>query len=268
MTTRLLEHLEDRRAGGAKLLVPYVMAGIPDTRGFQRVLEELGPHADAIEVGLPYSDPLMDGPVIASAGERALRAGVGPQAAVQMVAGVPEGPAPRVLMTYYNPIHRLGEAVFCRTASDAGVAGLIVPDLPLEESTELRRIAADHGLAWIPLVAPTSAPARVTALAETCSGFVYAVSSLGVTGVRSTLSERAAAVVDACRDATDKPVLVGIGVSTAQHALEATESADGVVIGSAVVAALLQEGVEAAVSFVRGVRDALDGAADGSSGSS
>lgn len=258
MSTGLLEHLEARRAAG-KLLVPYLMAGIPDELGFRRALQELAGPADAIEVGLPFSDPLMDGPVIAAAGERALRAGIGPRAALDLVAEVATG-APRVVMTYYNPIHRLGEAHFCRAAADAGLSGLIVPDLPLEESTGLRKVAAEHGLAWIPLVAPTSSPARVKALAETCTGFVYAVSSLGVTGVRTTLSERAAAVVDACREATDLPVLVGIGVSTAEHAVEATRSADGVVIGSAVVGALLQEGVEAAVSFVQGVREALDGA--------
>lgn len=266
MTTSLLEHLDARRADERKLLVPYLMAGIPDGPGFRRVLEELGPHADAIEVGLPYSDPLMDGPVIASAGERALRAGVGPKAALELAGEVPEGPAPRVVMTYFNPIHRVGAATFCRTAAEAGIKGLIVPDLPLEESSELRGIAADHDLAWIPLVAPTSAPERVKALVETCTGFVYAVSSLGVTGVRSTLSERAAAVVEACRAATDLPVLVGIGVSTAEHAIEATRSADGVVIGSAVVATLVQEGVDAAVSFVSGVRNALDRAADKASG--
>ena len=260
MTTPLLEHLESQRSGGRKLLVPYVMAGIPDATGFRQVLDQLGPFADAIEVGLPFSDPLMDGPVIASAGERALRAGVGPRAALELVQQVAVGPAPRVVMTYYNPIHRVGESGFCRVVADAGVTGLIVPDLPLEESSGLRKAASDHDLAWIPLVAPTSSEARVEALVETCTGFVYAVSSLGVTGVRTTLSERAAAVVDACRAATDLPVLVGIGVSTPAHAVEATQSADGVVIGSAVVGALMQEGVEAAVSFVQSVRDALDGA--------
>lgn len=259
MPTALLEHLETRRAAG-KLLVPYLMAGIPDELGFRRVLGEMAGYADAIEVGLPFSDPLMDGPVIASAGERALRAGIGPRAALALVRGVPVTTAPRVVMTYYNPIHRVGEAEFCDAATSAGLSGLIVPDLPLEESAALRKAAAERDLAWIPLVAPTSSPARVEALADTCTGFVYAVSSLGVTGVRTTLSERAAAVVDACRQATDLPVLVGIGVSTAQHAIEASRSADGVVIGSAVVGALMQEGVEAAVSFIQGVRDALDGA--------
>lgn len=261
--TSLLHHLVTRRDQKRKLLVPYVMAGIPDAAGFVRCLEEIAASADAVEVGLPFSDPLMDGPVIASAGERALRSGIGPRASLQLLAGAPETLAPRVVMTYYNPIHRLGEDAFCQAVTGAGARGLIVPDLPLEESAKLRRSAARHDLAWIPLIAPTSSPERVKALVETCTGFVYAVSSLGVTGVRSTLSQRAEKVVEACRTATDLPVLVGIGVSNPRQAIEATRRADGVVMGSAVVGRLMQEGVEAAVSFVQSVRDALDADAQG-----
>ncbi|HJR44075.1 MAG TPA: tryptophan synthase subunit alpha [Actinomycetota bacterium] len=259
--TKLLEHLEGRRRAERKLLVPYLMAGAPEASVFGPALAALDEVADAIEVGLPYSDPLMDGPVIASAGERALRNGTGPHAALELLARAPASGVPRVVMTYYNPIHRVGEAEFCRRCADAGAAGLIVPDLPLEESADLRAAAAAAGLAWIPLVAPTSPPARVSALAETCTGFVYAVSALGVTGLRTSLSERAAAVVNACRAATDLPVLVGIGVSTAAQAVEASEGSDGVVIGSAVVRLLMEEGVEATGAFVRDVRDALDGSA-------
>ena len=256
--TALLEHLDQRRSGGRKLLVPYLMAGVPDRASFADALAAISASADALEVGLPFSDPLMDGPVIASAGERALRNGIGPGVALDLIASATDLKAPKVVMTYYNPIHRVGEAEFCRRASAAGVAGLIVPDLPLEESGDLRGEAAAHGLAWIPLVAPTSSPERVAALAATCTGFVYAVSSLGVTGVRASLSERAAAVTATCREATDRPILVGIGVSSAEHAVEATRSADGVVIGSAVVAALVDEGIAAAIGFVEGVRTALD----------
>ena len=258
--TALLDHLESKRRDGRKLLVPYLLGGVPDRDGFTAALTAISRSADAVEVGLPYSDPLMDGPVIASAGERALRNGIGPAAAMELVGAAQDVEAPRVVMTYYNPIHRVGAARFCDSAVAAGVAGLIVPDLPLEESGELRRAVADRGLAWIPLVAPTSSPSRVAALAATCTGFVYAVSSLGVTGVRASLSERAAAVTAACRAETDLPVLVGIGVSTAEHAVEATRSADGVVVGSAVVAALLDEGLPAAVTFVEGLRSALDAA--------
>lgn len=256
--TELLDHLERKRQDARKLLVPYLMGGVPDRDSFAAALAAISHSADAIEVGLPYSDPLMDGPVIASAGERALRNGIGPSVALDLVAGAVDVQAPRVVMTYYNPIHRVGESEFCARAAAAGVSGLIVPDLPLEESGELRKAAAERGLAWIPLVAPTSPPERVAALAATCTGFVYAVSSLGVTGVRASLSERAAAVTAACREATDLPILVGIGVSSAEHAVEATRSADGVVVGSAVVAALVNEGLPAAAAFVQGLRSALD----------
>jgi tryptophan synthase alpha chain len=234
------------------------MAGAPDPATFREALSAISASADAVEVGLPFSDPLMDGPVIAAAGERALRNGIGPAIALDLVASANKVAAPKVVMTYYNPIHRVGEGEFCERAVAAGVAGLIVPDLPLEESAQLREQAGQRGLAWIPLVAPTSSRERVEALAATCTGFVYAVSSLGVTGLRASLSERAAAVTAACREATDRPILVGIGVSSAEHAVEATRSADGVVVGSAVVAALVDEGISAAVGFVQGVRTALD----------
>lgn len=252
----LLDHLRGRLEGG-KLLVPYVMGGVPDERSFVAAASAIGELADALEIGLPYSDPLMDGPVIAAAGERALRAGTGPLEALDLARGI-NGATPRLAMTYYNPIHRVGEAAFCERAAGAGFAGLIVPDLPLEESASLRAAAADAGLAWVPLVAPTSPSARVEAIVATCTGFVYAVSTLGVTGARESLSERAARVVSACREFTDLPVLVGIGVSTAEHAREAVRAADGVVIGSAVVQRLLESGVDATTEFLAGVRAALD----------
>ena len=254
--TDLQRSFEELRASGRKLLVPYVMGGIPDRIGFGRVLSAVAEHADAIEVGLPFSDPLMDGPVVAAAGERAIAGGVGPHDAIELVE---PGPAPLIAMTYYNPIHVIGEDDFCKRLNAAGFGGLIVPDLPVEESASLRERAADHGLAWIPLVAPTSSPERVELIAGTCTGFVYAVSTLGVTGMRASLSERAAAVVERCRSATDLPILVGIGVSTAEQAVEACRSADGVVIGSAVVSRVMDEGAAAAADFLVGVRTALDG---------
>lgn len=255
--TELLEHLRARLEGGRKLLVPYLMGGIPEPAAYPDALRAVAEHADAVEVGLPYSDPLMDGPVIAAAGERALRAGVGPIDALRASAEV-KLDVPRVAMTYYNPIHRMGEPEFCTLLAGGGFAGLIVPDLPVEESDGLRRAAADSGLAWIPLVAPTSSPQRVETITSSATGFVYAVSTLGVTGERGSLSERAAKVVAACRAATDLPVLVGIGVSTPQHALEATAEADGVVIGSAVVRLVLEQGAAAASTFLGTIRGALD----------
>lgn len=254
--TALQEELESLRASGRKLLVPYVMGGIPDRTGFPEVLAAVSEHADAVEVGLPFSDPLMDGPVIAAAGERAISGGVGPLDVLDLID---RSDASLLAMTYYNPIHAIGEEGFCKRASAAGISGLIVPDLPVEESKSLRERAAEHGLGWVPLVAPTSSPGRIEAIAATSTGFVYAVSTLGVTGVRDSLSERSSAVVERCREATDLPVLVGIGVSSAEQAVEACRSADGVVIGSAVVARVMDEGIQATVEFLVGIRRALDG---------
>ena len=254
--TRLLEHLRDRSKDGRKLLVPYLMAGTPEPSAYPAALDAIAGVADAVEVGLPYSDPLMDGPVIAAAADRAIAAGVGPIDALELGDSID---APKLAMTYYNPIHAVGEDEFCARAAKAGFAGLIVPDLPLEESRTLRAAIAEHDLAWVPLVAPTTSDDRVAALAETATGFVYAVSTLGVTGVRSSLSERAARVAGRCKAVTDVPVLVGIGVSTPEHAVEATEVADGVVIGSAVVARVMEEGAASAAVFLESVRTALDG---------
>jgi tryptophan synthase alpha chain len=254
--TALLERLQDRVARGRKLLAPYLMGGLPDAASFPAALAAVSAHADVVEVGLPYSDPLMDGPLIAAAGERAIRAGTGPLEALDLV-GEANDDVPRVVMTYYNPIHRLGEDAFCKRAFAAGARGLIVPDLPVEESAGLRAAAAAAGLAWIPLVAPTSPPRRVESIVATCTGFVYAVSTLGVTGARDELSERAARVVAACKEFTDLPVLVGIGVSTPEHARAAVEGADGVVIGSAVVKRVLETSIEDAGAFLAEVRAAL-----------
>jgi tryptophan synthase alpha chain len=255
--TTLLDHLDKARARGRKLLVPYLTAGIPEPDAFPAALEAVAVHADAVEVGLPYSDPLMDGPVIAGASQRAISAGVGPMDGLDL-AGKASVAAPVVAMTYYNPIHRTGEAEFCARAVAAGIAGLIVPDLPLEESGSLRGAAGEAGLAWIPLVTPTTQGDRVAEVVATATGFVYAVSTLGVTGTRDELSRRAAEVTRACKAATDLPVLVGIGISNAEQAAAAAAGADGVVIGSAVVRLVLAQGGETAEAFLKEIREALD----------
>jgi tryptophan synthase alpha chain len=255
--TALLENFTRARDGGRKLLVPYIMGGTPDRFTFADALAAVVVDADAVEIGLPFSDPLMDGPVIAAAGERAIAGGVGPLDALGLSAEVQKS-VPRIVMTYYNPIHRAGEDDFCRQAQRAGFDGLIVPDLPLEESRSLQDAAAHCGLAWVPLVAPTSSQDRIRQIVATATGFVYAVSMLGVTGSRELLSDNAARVVASCRDATEAPILVGIGISTPAHAQEAARSADGVVIGSAVVSLILEQGSNAARAFLKEVRDALD----------
>lgn len=255
--TQLLDALTAASALGRKLLVPYLMGGIPDRVSYPDALRAIEEHADLVEVGLPFSDPLMDGPVIAAAGERVIAAGTGPLDVIE-ISGAIEARKPRAAMTYYNPIHRLGEKAFCTRVARAGFSGLIVPDLPVEESGSLRSAAAAEGLAWIPLVAPTSSPDRVKAIVGTATGFVYAVSTLGVTGARESLSERAAKVVAACRAETDLPVLIGIGISNAEQATDAARVADGVVVGSAVVRIVLEQGAGAASEFLGNLRGALD----------
>ena len=257
LVTELLDHLVGLRSSGRKLLVPYLMGGFPQANAFANALAAVAEHADAVEIGLPYSDPLMDGPVIASAGERVIRNGIGPVEALELTGAV-DTAVPRLVMTYYNPIHRIGESEFCKRAVAARISGLIVPDLPLEESESLRAVAREQGLAWVSLVAPSSPPERVTELARVTTGFVYAVSTMGVTGTRDDLAASAAVVVEACRAATDLPVLIGIGVSTAEQARVAAEVADGVVIGSAVIRTVLEEGADAAKIFLGDVRAALD----------
>ncbi|MEA2452522.1 MAG: tryptophan synthase alpha chain [Actinomycetota bacterium] len=255
--TDLLDKLTAARSSGRKLLVPYLMGAIPDRLSYPDALRAIEEHADVVEVGLPYSDPLMDGPVIAAAGERVIASGIGPLEVIRITSEIEVG-KPRVAMTYYNPIHHLGESEFCSRLSDAGFTGLIVPDLPIEESAGLRDAASASGLAWIPLVAPTSSPERVKKIVSTATGFVYAVSTLGVTGERGSLSERAAKVVAACRAETDLPVLIGIGITNAEQAAEAAAVADGVVVGSAVVRIVLDQGAQAAGDFVSNLRAALD----------
>lgn len=255
--TQLLDDLRSATQGGRKLLVPYLMGGIPDRVSYPDALRAIEQHADVVEIGLPFSDPLMDGPVIASAGQRVIAAGIGPLDVLELSADI-VATKPRIAMTYYNPIHHLGEEEFCTRAAGAGFSGLIVPDLPFEESVSLRSAAGESGIAWIPLVAPTSSPTRVASIVATATGFVYAVSTLGVTGTRESLSERAAQVVAACRAETDLPVLIGIGVSNAEQATEAAAVADGVVVGSAVVRLVSEQGAAAAADFLSNLRAALD----------
>jgi tryptophan synthase alpha chain len=255
--TELRDRLEQARTGGRKLLVPYLTAGIPEPDAFAPAFAAVAAQADAVEIGVPYSDPIMDGPVIARASQRAINAGVGPLDALDLATKA-SSTVPIVAMTYYNPVHRIGEEEFCARLAKAGIDGLIVPDLPLEESEALRGAAASAGVAWIPLVTPTTPRDRVGPVVATATGFVYAVSTLGVTGTREELSARAAAVASACKSATDLPVLVGIGISNPEQARAAADAADGVVIGSAVVNLVLEEGAGAAESFLKDVRVALD----------
>ncbi len=223
---------------GRSAFIPFVTAGDPDRATSSALLArlpELG--ADLIELGMPFSDPMADGPSIQAAGERALRAGQTMADTLAMASAFRQGDAdtPVVLMGYFNPIYRYGAEAFAADARAAGVDGLIVVDLPPEEDEELRAPAEAVGLALIRLVAPTTDDARLRRILADCEGFVYYVSVTGITGTKSAMAKDVAAGLSRIRKATDLPVAVGFGVRNADQAAEMAGFADAVVVGSAIV---------------------------------
>jgi tryptophan synthase alpha chain len=214
--------------------------------------------ADAVEVGIPFSDPMMDGPVIQEAAVRALARGTVPGEVLDGIAQAQVG-TPVAVMTYYNLIFRAGHKRMAHSLAGAGVAGAILPDLPVEEIGPWAAEADMAGVDTVLLVAPSSPPARVARICERARGFVYAVARMGVTGERSDVGNDVARVVGLIRQHTDLPVCVGVGVSTPAQAAEVCEVADGVVVGSALVRRLLEgAGPEGASEFVTELRRAID----------
>jgi tryptophan synthase alpha chain len=252
-------HLRTLRESGRKILAPYLMAGFPSPEVFPDLLRGvIDAGADLLEIGVPFSDPLMDGPVIQRASDVALRAEMRPQTTIRTLESL--APAvPFVYMTYCNPIFAMGLDEFASAAAASGARGTIVPDLPVEEASGWVAASAELGLANVFLTAPTTPRDRLEALVRDGSGFVYCVSLLGVTGERASLSDRAGSVVALLREVTDRPALVGVGVSTPMQAVEASTFADGVIVGSAVIRAAHEGGVSAVVQLVKAMREALDG---------
>ena len=233
----LEEKLTARRQAGAKLLVPYITGGC---EGWELAVEAASAAgADAIEVGIPFSDPVMDGPVIQVACTRALAAGTTVASVLESVRDLDVG-VPIAVMTYYNLCYHLGEQRFAEELAAAGVAGAILPDLPLFEARPWLRTGLAAGIETILLASPTTADDRLAELCEASRGFVYAVGLLGVTGERESLASTATQLAARCKSVTDKPVLCGVGIGSPAQAVEACEVADGVVIGSAVVRAMLE----------------------------
>ena len=237
VTSRLdatFRRLTDR---GEKVLITYLMAGdpsLPETEALVLMLEQAG--ADVIELGVPFSDPIADGPVIQKAAERALRGGASLRRILAMVTNLrTRTQIPLVLMAYYNTIHAFGIEEFCREAVAAGVDGLIVPDMPPEAGGPLDRSASTHGLSVIYLLAPTSTPSRRAAVARKSKGFIYYVSLTGITGAKLTDLDDVRRNVEKIRSVTDVPVAVGFGISTGEHAARVATIADGVIVGSAIV---------------------------------
>jgi tryptophan synthase alpha chain len=250
-------HLRARRDAGRKLLVPYVTGGLGDDwTEIVRAVADAG--ADAIEIGIPFSDPVMDGPVIQEASERALVAGATPVSVLEGLRDVDAG-VPLAVMTYYNVAFRMGHERFAASLVDAGVAAAILPDLPLEESGSWALAADAAGVETVMLAAPTAPDARLPRIVARARGFVYAVGLLGVTGEREALASSAIAIAGRVKAVTDKPVLVGVGVSNAAQAVEVSAVSDGVVIGSALMRRVLEgAGPGGAAEFVAGIRSALD----------
>jgi tryptophan synthase alpha chain len=236
-TSRIEAAFEQLRAKGERALVAYLMAGDPSLAETERLVVEAERRgADLIELGVPFSDPLADGPVIQRADVRALAAGASLPRVLEMVASLrARVRIPLVLMTYYNPILAFGLKGFARTAVEAGADGVIVPDLPHEEAEPLRAEAEPAGLDMIHMVAPTSTPARVKAIARLSRGFIYVVSLTGVTGARRELPPDLDAQLRTLRLVTTKPLCVGFGVSTPEQVAVVGRLADGVAVGSAIV---------------------------------
>ena len=229
---------QDRRASGGRVLIPYLMMGDPDfDESMELVKLIVREGADLIELGMPFSDPLADGPVIQRAGQRSLAAGTTLPKTLDGVRALrADGVTiPFILMTYYNPLLRYGVSRLAPDLSRAGIDGLIVVDLPPEESEQLDRTLADHEIALVYLVAPTTTDRRLDLIVHLARGFLYYVSRTGVTGERKDVAADLTANLARVRQRTDLPVVVGFGVSNVEQAKAVSEHADGVVIGSAVV---------------------------------
>jgi tryptophan synthase alpha chain len=238
------------------LLVPYITGGLAGWQASVRAAAAAG--ADAIEIGMPFSDPVMDGPVIQHASQMALEGGATPISIIDETRGLDVG-IPLGVMTYYNTIHHAGHERFAHQLLAAGVCASLVPDLPLEESGPWCAAADEAGIETVMFAAPTAPDERLPRIAARARGFVYSVGLLGVTGERDQLASTAASLARRLKAITDVPVLIGVGVSNAAQARQAVQVADGVVMGASVMRRLLDGGAEAAGDFIAEVRAAIDG---------
>jgi len=234
---RVEKKFMELKAAKEKGFIVYITAGDPDIETTVEIARELvKSNVDLIEFGIPFSDPLADGPTIQEASQRALRRGITIKAILKAIASLRSGTdVPFVFMTYYNPILKYGVKSFIKDAKESGVDGVIVPDLPIEESGELIDIAEAEDFSLILLAAPTSTDDRLKAIAKRSKGFIYYVSLTGVTGARKDMAADLANNVKRIKRFTNKPVCVGFGVSTPDQAREVAEVADGVIVGSAII---------------------------------
>jgi len=256
--SNITETFRRLRKEGKKAFIPYVMAGDPDlerTGYFMRLFEECG--ADIIELGIPFSDPLADGPTIQRASERALQKGVTLRKVIAYVKSFSQKiSVPIVLMTYYNPLFKYGLDIFVSDARDAGVDGVIIPDLPPDEAVEFTRLAQKARLNTIFLLAPTSNDDRIEKVIRASTGFIYYVSITGITGSALLLDGTMEVLLAKIRKHTEKPIAVGFGVSTPEEASAVARLSDGVIVGSAIVKRL-RESPDALKQYIRSLREAI-----------
>jgi tryptophan synthase alpha chain len=260
MTTRLQQAFKTLRESGRKGVVPYITAGDPDLQTTYELLVAMARGgATAIELGMPFSDPAADGPVIQRACERALARGVKLNAVLEIAArAVQTSGVPVVLFSYLNPLLRHGLDRLAQDAAEAGLAGVLVTDLPAESAQGFSQALQRRGLDLVSLVAPTSTEQRIAQIAQHATGFLYAISVTGVTGTRQQLSADASALLQRIRRVTQLPVAVGFGISNAEQARQAwAQGADAVIVGSAIVRKIEEFGAQAPVEVERFVRELL-----------
>ncbi len=258
MTTRISETFKKLKNQGKKAFIPYIMAGDPSLHKTKEVVllfEECG--ADIVELGVPFSDPLADGPTIQRASERSLKNGITLRKVVAFVKDLRQvTQVPLVLMTYFNPIFKYGADDFIKDAVNVGVDGVIIPDLPPDEAEDFIKLSKKLRLATIFLLAPTSTKDRIKKVSGASSGFIYYVSITGITGADLLLDGSMEALISNIRQHTDKPVAVGFGISTPGDASAVARISDGVIVGSAIVK-MLHDAPDELKSYLAGLREAI-----------
>lgn len=262
MNTRLSDRFARLRSSQRAALVTYICAGDPDySTSLQLLLGLPAAGADIIELGMPFSDPMADGPTIQAATQRALKNGQTLHKTLEMVCHLrqQDGDTPVVLMGYYNPIHRYGAAAFLAAAAAAGVDALLIVDLPAEHDNELGPLARELGIDMIRMTTPTTDTKRLPSVLNAASGFIYHVALNGVTGVGQAETAQVANTLAAIRQQTELPLCVGFGVRRPEQAAAFAQIADGVVVGSALVECLLEHGVDATLELTRELAEAVRG---------
>lgn len=256
-----MSQIADVFTPGHKVLIAYVTAGYPDITDTLRIATVLAENGcDIIELGIPFSDPLADGATIQRASYQALQRGITPESCLKIAAEIREKISqPLIFMTYYNPVYNYGLEAFCRSCVESGINGLIVPDLPPDEGDELSKTADNHNLDLIYLLPPNSTGERITLVADKSRGFIYLVSLTGVTGARDSLPVELEEFVKRVRSRTKKPLCVGFGISTPEHARRIAAIADGVIVGSRILQLIEEDTtLNSLGTFISGLRTALD----------